>query len=123
MKSINTALACALVLAHGVAVAADSPEVQQLRQQMQAMQEQMQAMQSRINAMAAPAPAGTTSAASPESGGSVAPPAADSSRLTTNIGGASVTLYGFADVSADQARDGVRVRRPKPAAWVRATRL
>lgn len=104
MKPMNTALACALVLAAGSAAAADSQEVQQLRQQMQAMQEQMQVMQNRMNAMSAPS---TGTANAPASVGNVAPPSADTSKLTTNIGGASVTLYGFADVSADQTRDGV----------------
>lgn len=105
MKLKGTALACSLIFAAGSAAAADSQEVQQLHQQMQAMQEQMKAMQDRMNALSAPAPTNTASA--PAAVGSVAPPSADTSRLTTNIGGAAVTLYGFADLSADQTRDGV----------------
>ncbi len=105
MKPTRIALACALAIAASSASAADSQEVQLLKQQMQAMQEQMQAMQNRLNTMATPATTGVASP--PASVGSVAPPSADTSKLTTNIGGAAVTLYGFADVSADQTRDGV----------------
>lgn len=61
------------------------------------MQKQMAAMQSKLDTMAtAPAPAKTSAQAS-----------ASGSPLTTTIGGAAVTLYGFADLSADVGNDSV----------------
>ena len=97
MKRTPLAVACALLFASGSSMAADSAEVQELKQQMQMLQQQMQAMQNKIDTMAtAPIPA--TAAAAP---------AASGSALSTTIGGASVTLYGFADLSAEQIRDGV----------------
>lgn len=96
MKRTPVAIACALLLASGSSLAADSAEVQELKQQMQVLQQQMQAMQNKLSTMAtAPAP--------------VAAPAAstDASPLSTTIGGASVTLYGYADLSAEQTRDGI----------------
>lgn len=89
------------MMAGGSAVAADSQEVQQLRQQMQMMQQQMQTMQNKIDSM------GSAPAAQAPASNSVAPAAADGSALTTHVGGAAVTLYGFADLSAEQTRDGV----------------
>jgi predicted porin len=98
MKRTPLAVACALLFASGSSMAADSADVQALKQQMQLLQQQMQAMQNKIDTMtAAPAPTAPTAAAQ----------AAGGSALSTTIGGASVTLYGFADLSAEQTRDGV----------------
>ena len=94
MKMTPLALALAISFgASGTAFAADSAEVQALKQQMEEMQRQMAAMQNRLNAMtAAPqAPAAAAPSASP---------------LTAHIGGATATLYGHADLSFDAARDG-----------------
>lgn len=79
--------------ASGMASAADSPEVEAIKQQMAAMQQQMAAMQNKLQSMAvAPAP--------------VAQSASSDSPLTTHIGGASVTLYGNGNLSVDAADDG-----------------
>jgi predicted porin len=91
-----TPLAVALAISFGVsgtALAADSTEVQALKQQMEAMQRQMAAMQNKLEAMtAAPQPAQKS--------------ASSESPLTAHIGGATATLYGHADLSFDVARDG-----------------
>lgn len=94
MKMIPLAVACATIFgASGAAFAADSTEVQVLKQQMEMMQKQMAAMQNKLEAMAAaPQPAQKS--------------ASSDSPLTTHIGGASVTLYGHADLSADVGNDG-----------------
>jgi predicted porin len=95
-----TPLAVALTIAFGAtgnAFAADSTEVQVLRQQMETMQKQMAAMQNKLDAMAvAPAPAQAQAQKSASSN----PP------LTANFGGATATLYGHADLSVDVGRDG-----------------
>ena len=96
-KQMTIAVALAFgSAATGAAYAADSAEVQALKQQMEAMQKQMAAMQEQLKALASqpqPAPA---------------PPAAGASgsALSAKIGGASVALYGFADLSADAGNDG-----------------
>ena len=96
MKLTPLAVALTIVFgAAGNAFAADSTEVQVLKQQMEIMQRQMAAMQNKLDAMAvAPAPAPAQKSASSN------PP------LTANIGGATATLYGHADLSVDAARDG-----------------
>jgi predicted porin len=97
MKMTPVALAAAIVFAASApAFAADSAEVQALKQQMAAMQQQMAAMQSQLQTMStAPTPA----QAAPKA-------AASNSSLSTNIGGTNLTLYGFADLSADVGNDG-----------------
>ena len=94
MKMTPVAVAVAIIFgASAPALAADSTEVQALKQQMEAMQKQMAAMQNQLEAMAAtPQPPQKT--------------AASDSPLTTQIGGANVTLYGFADLSAEVGNDG-----------------
>jgi Gram-negative porin len=94
MKMTPLAVAFAIIFgASGAAVAADSTEVQAIKQQMETMQKQMAAMQDKLEAMSAtPQPQQKT--------------ASSDSALTANIGGASVTLYGFADLSADVGNDG-----------------
>ncbi|MFC6520191.1 porin [Undibacterium arcticum] len=94
MKMTPVAVAFAIIFgASEPALAADSPEVQTLKQQMEAMQKQMAAMQNRLEAMAAtPQPPQKT--------------AASDFPLTTQIGGANVSLYGFVDLSADVGNDG-----------------
>jgi predicted porin len=92
-------LALALGLMFGTsefALAADSTEVQALKQQMEVMQKQMAAMQEQLRAMNT---APQAEVPKPE-------PAAATSGLTAKVGGASVTLYGFADLSADVGNDG-----------------
>jgi predicted porin len=92
MKMTPLAVAFAIIFgASGAAVAADSTEVQAIKQQMEAMQKQMAAMQDKLEAIAA-----TPQQKAAPSG----------SALTANVGGASVTLYGFADLSADVGNDG-----------------
>ncbi|WLI91149.1 porin [Massilia sp. R2A-15] len=78
------------------ASAATSDEVATLQQQMAALQQQMVALQNKLNTVAAtPAPA-----PAPAPSGAAAEP------LTAHVGGASVTLYGFADLSADATSNG-----------------
>lgn len=94
MKMTPLAIALAISFgASGTAFAADSAEVQALKQQMEEMQRQMAAMQNRLNAMTA----------APQA---AAPSASSESPLTAHIGGATATLYGHADLSFDAARDG-----------------
>lgn len=110
----------------GHASAADSTEVQQLKEQIARLQQQMNSIQQQLNAPAqAPVASGTGAVTGaqgkPLSGpentaaGSVANAGHgehDSSALSTRIGNTSVTLYGFADLSADVGSDGVnRVRQ------------
>ncbi|MDQ2780126.1 MAG: porin [Pseudomonadota bacterium] len=98
MKLSRSAIACALVCATSTSFATDASDVQQLKAQMEALQRQLSAMQQKLDSVtaaqvAAPAVA-TTAAAAPASG------------LSTTIGGAVMTLYGFVDVSADAVRGG-----------------
>ena len=99
MKITPIALVCATLFGYSASSWAASPdEVALLKQQMALMQQQMAALQTKLDTVTAPtAPsqvAPTTAAVSP------APP------LTAQIGGASVTLYGYADLSADATSDG-----------------
>lgn len=98
-KMTPIALACLLAIgATNAARAADTPEVQILKQQMEAMQKQMAAMQNKLETMASMPQA---AASAPVASG-----ATSNSSLSTTVGGATVTLYGFADLSADTGRDG-----------------
>jgi predicted porin len=101
LHTLTVAVALAFsVGATGAAQAADTPEVQALKQQMEAMQKQMAAMQDQLKTLA-------SQAAAPAAAAPTAAPAAPSgSPLSTTIAGTSVTLYGYADLSADVANDG-----------------
>lgn len=104
-------LAIALSLSFGLsttASAADSTEVQALKQQMEIMRKQMAAMQDQLNVIGAQGPAPASGPApSPASTSTAASTSAPSSpSLSAKVGGASVTLYGFIDVSADVGNDG-----------------
>ena len=95
MKITPVALACALIFGvTGNALAADSTEVELLKQQMAALQQQMANLQGKLSAMSAQqqtAPVATSSSSSP---------------LSTKIAGADVTLYGHADLSAEATDNG-----------------
>jgi predicted porin len=94
IRMTPVALACALIFGtSGTAFAADSPEVQAMKQQMEVLQQQMSVMQNKLD----------TVVATPQSAQKAA--AADSP-LATKIGGANVALYGFVDLSADVGNDG-----------------
>jgi len=94
MKKTRLAVALAIIFsASGTVLAADSTEVQVLKQQMETMQKQMAAMQNKLETM-------TASSQAPQKTGEANAP------LAANIGGANVTLYGFADLSADVGNDG-----------------
>ena len=122
------AFACVLAGATGATFAADTAEVNVLKQQMEEMRRQLTAMQQKLDGLVATPSAAPPSAQSrtqpatapgavaqapsaappapnsPNSPNSPIPGAAD---LSTTIGGATMTLYGFVDVSADAAKDGV----------------
>jgi predicted porin len=97
MKITPIALVCAALCGYSASGWAATPdEVAQMKAQMAQMQQQMAAMQSKLDAVTqAPAPVPAAPA-----------PAASTSPLTAHIGGASVTLYGYADLSADATSDG-----------------
>lgn len=98
MKITPIAFACAAFFGIGANSWAATPdEVEALKQQMAIMQQQMAALQSKLDAVAMPAASGPASAL---------PAPAPSQPMTAHIGGASVTLYGFADLSADATSDG-----------------
>jgi hypothetical protein len=102
MKFHHLTVAVALAFgvgATGAAHAADSAEVQALKQQMEAMQKQMAAVQDQLKVLAAQPQAQAQPAAAPA-------PAASGSALSAKIGGASVVLYGYVDLSADAGNDG-----------------
>lgn len=98
MKQSQIAIACALVCSAATSFAADSTDVEQLKAQMLELQRQLSAMQQKLDSVAAAKPAAPTVAAT-------AVPAPESG-LSTTIGGAVMTLYGFVDVSADAVRGG-----------------
>ena len=99
MKPTIIAVACTLLFAGSSAFAADSSEVELLKQQLQVMQQQMASMQNKIDAISA-SPVAT---AAPAAAAADAP---GQSPLSVNIGGASVTLYGNADLSVEQTSNG-----------------
>lgn len=101
MKLKPIAFTCiALFGASTAACAATDDEVMALRQQMALMQQQMAAMQSKLDAVTSPASAPAVP------GPAMAATSAPDGPLTAHVGGASVTLYGFADLSADATSDG-----------------
>jgi predicted porin len=101
MKLKTLALVCiSLFGASSAAFAATDDEVVALRQQMALMQQQMAAMQSRLDAVT---PSGRVPVTPPPAH---TLPSQSDGPLTAHIGGASVTLYGFADLSADATSDG-----------------
>lgn len=89
MKITPIALVCAALFGSSASSWAATDDVAALKQQMALMQQQMSALQSKIDAVAN---------AQPEAS---AAPAAPATPMTAHLGGASVTLYGFADLSAD----------------------
>ena len=95
MKITPIALVCAALFGYSASGWAATPdEVALLKEQMAQMQQQMTALQSKLDAVTpAPAPLAPTQSAG-------------TSPLTAHIGGASVTLYGYADLSADATSDG-----------------
>ncbi len=96
MKLKPIVIACLLAIgASGNAFAADSAEVQAIKQQMQAMQKQMLEMQQKLESMS------TAQAQAP-----TIKPASSDSPLSARIGGAEVTLYGYLDASVDAGTDG-----------------
>jgi predicted porin len=104
MKNTAIAIACGALLGFsGRSWAATPDEVDQLKQQMAALQQQVAAMQEKLNA-GTTAPSSTTAAQAPEAAGANT---ASAPSLTAKIGGANVTLYGFADLSYDYTFDGL----------------
>lgn len=98
MKITPIALVCAALFGYSASGWAATPDdVALLKQQMALMQQQMSALQSKLDAVSSPAPAAPV--APTESAASAAP-------MTAHIGGASMTLYGFADLSADTTSNG-----------------
>jgi predicted porin len=95
MKMTPMALICAALFGYSASSSAATPdEIAALKQQMAAMQQQMAALQSKLDAVGSAQPA-----AQPSQGAPAEP-------LTAHIGGASVTLYGYADLSADATSNG-----------------
>jgi predicted porin len=98
MKITPIALVCAALFGYSASSLAATPdEVELLKQQMALMQQQMAALQGKLDEVTAK---GAPTQAAP------ATPAASGAPLTAQFGGASVTLYGFADLSADATSDG-----------------
>jgi predicted porin len=96
MRKTPVAIACALAFGlSGTAFAADSADVQAMKQQMEALQQQLNALQTKVNS----APA---AASSSKSGISYNP----NDPLTLHVGDGAVTLYGHADLSYDVANNG-----------------
>jgi predicted porin len=96
MNIKSTVVCAALLGSTTVAYAADT-DMAAMKQQMEALQAQITALQSKLNTVASnqsAAPAKPTVATG------------DSSPLSTQIGGATVTLYGWADVSAEATDNG-----------------
>lgn len=103
MKLTSLALVCTTLYGLTTAVhAATDDEIAALRQQVAQMQHQMAALQAKIDGATAPVARAEIAAAPSSSGGKNE----DNGPLTAHIGGASVTLYGFADLSADTTSDG-----------------
>jgi predicted porin/general stress protein CsbA len=97
MKITPIALVCAALFGYSASGWAATPdEVALLKGQMAQMQQQLAALQSKLD--------GVTTAQPPAP--SAPAPAAPGSPLTAHIGGASVTLYGNADLSADATSNG-----------------
>jgi predicted porin len=98
MKITPIALVCAALCGYSASSWAATPdEVALLKQQMAMMQQQMAALQTKLDAVATPA---APTQAAPTT------PAAPAAPMTARIGGASVTLYGYADLSADATSNG-----------------
>jgi predicted porin len=98
----------ALALAFGAcanAPAAESSEVDLLKQQMQALQKQLTVMQSRLDSITTANPSPTAGSQSTDTQSSRKGDSTQSP-LTVTIGKAEATLYGFADLSFDSGRDG-----------------
>jgi len=121
VKKTSIALACLLALGISNGASADNgADIEALKQQMAALQKQnqqqmaqMQQMQEKINALStAPSQAAALAALPPSASPQPAAMAAEGTAtasdgpLTTHIGGAALTLYGMADLSADSGRNG-----------------
>jgi predicted porin len=101
MKLKPVVTACLLMLGiSGAAHAADSADMAAMKQQMEMLQQQLKAMQSKMDAMAA------TQSQQAQPAASVTAAAPGESPLTAHFGGASVTLYGNADLSAEVTNNG-----------------
>lgn len=95
MKMTPIALICAALFGYSASSNAATPDdVTALKQQMAVMQQQMAALQSKLDNVSTAQPAAQPA------------PAAPAEPMTAHIGGASVTLYGYADLSADATSDG-----------------
>lgn len=95
MKMTPIALICAALCGYSASSsAATADDVTALKQQMAAMQQQMAALQGKLDAVSTAQPVAQPS------------PSASSTPMTAHIGGTSVTLYGFADLSADATSNG-----------------
>lgn len=92
----------ALILMGGnvAAYAQDNADMAAMKQQMEALQQQLKAMQSKMDAMA------NTQSQQAQPAPMVTGAAPGESPLTAHVGNASVTLYGFADVSAEVTNNG-----------------
>jgi predicted porin len=119
MKKTSIALACLLALGIAHNASADSgADIEALKQQMLTLQQQnqqqmqqMQQMQEKINALSAvqrqpPVPVSASAPQALAAAPVQSAPAASDAPLTTHIGGAELTLYGMADLSADSGRNG-----------------
>ncbi|HEV7815256.1 MAG TPA: porin [Janthinobacterium sp.] len=121
MKKTAIATACLLALGISNSASADNAsDIEALKQQMLALQKQnqqqmqdMRQMQEKINALsAAPPQAAQPTVAAAQQAPAAAPltaaqpAAAPDAPLTTHIGGAELTLYGMADLSADSGKNG-----------------
>ncbi|HEU4375502.1 MAG TPA: porin [Telluria sp.] len=94
MKMTHMALVCAGLFGFSASSWAATDDVAALKQQMAMMQQQMSALQNKLDAVSTAQPAAP------------AAPAAAGSPLTAHVGGASVTLYGSAHLSADATSNG-----------------
>jgi predicted porin len=95
MKMTPIALICAALFGYSASSSAATPDdVAALKQQMAVMQQQMAALQSKLDNVGTAQPAAQPA------------PAAPAEHMTAHIGGASVSLYGYADLSADATSNG-----------------
>jgi predicted porin len=95
MKMTPIALICAALFGYSASSNAATPDdVAALKQQMAVMQQQMAALQSKLDNVSTAQPAAQPA------------PAAPAEHMTAHIGGASVSLYGYADLSADATSNG-----------------
>lgn len=97
MQFKRTVLFAAMMGGATFAHAADA-DVEAMKQQMQALQQQITALQGKLEAVASHQAAAAPTATAAANG--------SESPLTTHIGGAAVTLYGFADLSVDATDNG-----------------